>query len=180
VVLSVAVLKEALTVRKLLSLALGFAGSLVILKPGGSSADPGLLLAFGSGLFFALYMIATRQASKSSDPVRTLAFQCAVGAVLLTPQAIVTWSVPAAGDVSRFLAMGVCSAVSHILSILAFRLADASTLAPLVYLELIGAGAIGYFAFHDVPGPSILIGAGLIVAAGLILFRAPQPRPEAE
>lgn len=170
VVLSVLVLKEELTVRKIVSLALGFGGALVILKPGGT-VDPGLLMAFGSGLFFALYMIATRQASKGSDPVRTLAFQCVVGALLLTPQAVLSWSIPAAGDLLFFVGLGAFSAISHVLSIAAFRLADASTLAPLVYVELVAAAAIGYLAFQEVPGPSTLIGAGLIVAAGLILIR---------
>ena len=151
VVLAVAILKETLTDRKLLSLALGFFGALVILEPGGTF-EPSLLLAFGSGLFFALYMIATRQASKDSDPVKTLAFQCAVGALLLTPQAIVTWEVPAAGDLIFFIGMGVFSAVEPWLSIAAFRLSDASTLAPLVYIELIGAAVIGYLVFRRCSG----------------------------
>ena len=169
VALSVVVLKETLTARKMLSLALGFAGSLVILKPG-ATIEPGIVMAFGAGLFFALYMIATRQASKDSDPMQTLAFQCVVGTLLLTPQAIWSWSTPAPADLIFFAGLGIFSAVSHLLSIAAFRLADASTLAPLVYIELIGAAAIGYFAFHEIPGPSTLIGAGLIVAAGLILI----------
>jgi drug/metabolite transporter (DMT)-like permease len=170
VVLSVVLLKERMTLRKAVSLALGFAGSLVILKPGGT-IEPGLLMAFGSGVFFALYMIATRQASKDSDPLKTLAFQCVVGAVLLTPQALVSWSTPATGDALFFVGLGLFSVIGHGLSILAFRLADASTLAPLVYVELIGAVAIGYFAFHEVPAPATIIGAGLIVAAGLTLVR---------
>jgi drug/metabolite transporter (DMT)-like permease len=176
VILSVVILAERLTVRKISSLALGFTGSLVILRPaGGDAIDPGLLLAFATGLFFALYMIATRQASKDSDPVKTLAFQCAVGAVLLTPQAILAWSMPAAADLVFFVALGVCSAVSHLLSIAAFRWAEASTLAPLVYIELVGAIAIGYFAFGDFPDASTLVGAGLIVTAGLILIQRRAP-----
>jgi len=170
VLLSVAVLKEQLTVRKVLSVALGFVGSLVILKPGGM-VEAGLLMAFGSGLLFALYMITTSHASKSSDPVKTLAFQCAVGVLLLTPQAVMSWSTPLSGDWIFFVGMGAFSAVGHVLSIAAFRLADASTLAPLVYVELIGATAVGYLAFHEVPGPSTLLGAALIAAGGLILIR---------
>lgn len=170
VVLSVFVLKERLNARKIVSLGLGFGGALVILRPGGA-IEPGLLFAFGSGLFFALYMIATRQASAVSDPVKTLAFQCVVGALLLTPQAVYAWSAPAAGDLTFFLGLGAFSALSHLLSIAAFRHADASTLAPLVYLELVATAAIGYFAFQEVPGPTTLIGAALIVAGGLVLLR---------
>ena len=57
------------------------------------------------------------------------------------------------------------------LSIAAFRFADASTLSPLVYVELIGAALIGYLAFDEVPGPATIAGAVLIVAAGLLLVQ---------
>lgn len=170
VVLSVAILKERLTRAKAASLVLGFAGSLVILQPGGST-DPGVLLAFASGVCFAFYMIATRHASEASEPIKTLAFQCVVGALLLVPQAVFFWSTPAWNDLVFFAGLGLFSAFSHMLSIAAFRLADASTLAPLIYVELISAALIGYLAFDEVPGTATLAGAALIVAAGLILLR---------
>lgn len=170
VTLAVVMLKEQLTGRKLLSLALGFGGALVVLRPGGQF-EPGVLLALATGVFFAFYMIATRMASEHSDPLKTLAFQCVAGAALLTPQAVWSWSAPAPGDLKFFAAIGVLSLVSHGLSIAAFRKAQASTLAPLVYVELIGSTAIGYLVFGDIPGVTTLLGAGLIVAAGLILVK---------
>jgi drug/metabolite transporter (DMT)-like permease len=170
VVLSVIVLKELMTSWKALSLLLGFVGSIVILRPGGST-DPGILLALCSGIFFSFYLIATRQAAQESDPIKTLAFQCAVGTVLLTPQAVLSWFAPAWNDLLFFAALGLFSAVSHILSIVAFRHASASTLAPLVYLELIGAVLVGYLAFREIPDLPTVIGAGFIVVAGLLLLR---------
>ena len=169
VILSVLVLKEQMTSRKAVSLLLGFAGSMVILRPGGST-DPGILLALGSGICFAFYLIATRQAVQESDPIQTLAFQCAVGTVLLTPQALLSWSAPTWNDLLFFAGLGLFSALSHILSIMAFRHANASTLAPLVYLELIGAVLVGYFAFREIPDLPTILGAGLIVLAGLLLL----------
>jgi len=168
--LAVVVLGERLTSRKLLSLALGFAGSMAILRPGGS-IEPGILLALGAGVAFAFYIVATRQAARGSDPMKTLAFQCVVGTVLLTPQAVAAWSTPAWNDLVFFAGLGLFSALSHALSIAAFRLAPASTLSPLVYVELIGATAIGYFAFGDVPGATVIAGAALIVIAGLVLVQ---------
>jgi drug/metabolite transporter (DMT)-like permease len=173
VILAVAILKERLTTRKMLSLVLGFGGALVVLRPG-VAFEPGVLLALATGLFFACYMIATRMASENSDPLKTLAFQCVIGAVLLTPQAIWSWSVPSPGDLKFFAAIGALSLISHGLSIAAFQKADASTLAPLVYVELIGSTVIGYLVFGDVPGVTTLLGAGLIVAAGLMLVRSPE------
>jgi drug/metabolite transporter (DMT)-like permease len=170
VVLSIVVLKERMTARKALSLAAGFAGAIVILRPGGA-LDAGILLALGSGICFAFYLIATRHAAQDSDAIKTLAFQCVAGTILMTPQAILTWSTPAWGDLLFFAGLGLLSAISHLLSITAFRLADASTLAPLVYVELIGAALIGYLAFGEIPGPLTIVGAALIVAGGLILLQ---------
>lgn len=170
VILSVFVLKERMTWLKLASLCLGFIGAVVILRPG-TEINAGLLFAFAAGLCFAIYLVATRLAAQKSDPVATLAFQCLIGALLLTPQAIITWSVPQWGDLGFFLALGMISAGSHLMSIAAFRFAEASLLAPLVYLELIGASLIGYIVFNEVPDLFTLIGAGLIIVAGLILLK---------
>lgn len=170
VVLSLLFLKELLTIRKLLSLVLGFGGAMVILRPT-SDIELGILLAFGAGAFFAFYMIATRQASQQSDPFKTLAFQCVMGAVLLTPQGIWTWTTPALNDVVFFVGLGAFSVISHLLSIRAFGYADASTLAPLVYLELVATAAIGYIFFTEVPGLATIIGASFIVIGGLVLIK---------
>jgi len=169
VALSVVVLKERMTLVKGLSLASGFVGSIIILQPGGA-VEPGILLALASGICFAFYLIATRRAAQQSDPVKTLAFQCLIGAALLTPQAVLSWTTPASDHLLLFAGLGLISAVCHLLSIIAFRLADASTLAPLVYAELVGAAIVGYFAFGDVPDGVTLLGAAFIIAAGLILL----------
>lgn len=176
-VLAVLLLGESLSIRKVASLVLGFAGTLIVLRPS-AGIDPGLLLALASGGLIALYLITTRQASLQTDPIRTLAFQCLVGAALLTPQAVWSWTLPAWHELWIFLALGALSALSHILSITAFRHAEASLLAPLIYLELLGATLIGYFAFGEVPGTHVWIGAAGIVGAGalLISFRGPAPR----
>jgi drug/metabolite transporter (DMT)-like permease len=175
VVLSVVLLGERMTTKKAVSLTLGFAGSIIILRPGGS-IEPGILLALGSGVSFAFYMITTRHAALESDPLKTLAFQCVVGAALLTPQAVLSWSVPALNHAIFFAALGLISAFSHVLSITAFRFAEASTLAPLVYAELIGAALIGFFAFGETPGRSTIAGAACIVAAGLLLLSSRAER----
>jgi drug/metabolite transporter (DMT)-like permease len=170
VVLSVFVLKERITRLKIASLGLGFIGALVILRPG-TQINPGILLAFAAGLCFSIYLVVTRLAAQRSDPVSTLAFQCVVGALLLTPQAIATWAMPQWSDFGFFIALGMISALSHLLSIAAFRFAEASILAPLVYLELVGATLIGFYAFGDLPDAYTAVGAGLIIAAGLILLK---------
>ncbi len=171
VALSVIILKERLTRRRFVSLVLGFAGAIIILRPG-TVIEPGILLALGAGLFFALYLVATRHASTASDLIETLAFQCVVGTILLTPQALLSWSTPTWEDLTFFVGLGGLSAASHVLAIAAFRFADVSSLSPLVYLELIGAVFIGYFAFNEVPQGFSIVGAALIVFAGYLLLNS--------
>lgn len=170
VALSVLFLKEAMSWRKSLSLALGFVGSLVVLQPSGD-IEIGLIMAFGAGLFFALYLIATRQASQNSDPIKTLAFQCVIGTVLLSPQAAFTFEVPQLDVLWLFAGLGVISAIGHLMTIMAFRLADASTLSPLVYLELVGSAIIGFMIFSEIPTLTTVAGAALIIISGLVLLR---------
>jgi len=169
-VLAIFVLKEKLNTVKIVALVLGSVGAITILRPTGA-LDTGVLLAMGAGGFFALYMIATRVASATSHPVRTLIFQCVVGALVLTPQALWKWSLPAIEHWPYFLGLGVVSIISHFLSIAAFRYAQASTLAPLVYLELVSSAAIGFFIFGDMPSTHVWIGAAIIVVGGLVLLR---------
>jgi drug/metabolite transporter (DMT)-like permease len=177
VLISVVFFREAFTIRKGLSLVFGVMGTLLVLRPGGST-DPGILMAFGAGFFFALYMIATRQASRQSDPFKTLTFQCVVGMFLLLPQALASWSSVGVGDMGFFIAMGCFSAFAHVLSIMAFRYADTTSLAPLVYLELVGTSIIGYLAFNEIPGFFTISGALLIVMAGLVLVAGKRRIPD--
>jgi drug/metabolite transporter (DMT)-like permease len=175
-VLAVAVLGEKFTPAKLISLGLGVAGALVILQPGGAPPDPGLLLAFASGFAFACFQVTTRKIAGGAGPFQTLAFQYLVGLVLLAPQAALNWTTPALEHLWLFAAMGTIGVATHILAVLAYRRAEATTLAPLSYLELLGSTAIGFLVFGDVPGGPIILGAALIVCAGMILLpRKPTP-----
>ena len=169
--LAVPVLGEALTRRKVAASVLGFAGALVIVDPTGG-LNAGLLLGVAAGALFALYMIATRRASRASDAVSTLVFQCLFGTMILAPLAIWQWSPPSAGELRLLFLMGAISAACHFMTISAFRHAEASLLAPLSYLELLGAVAVGYLAFGDLPGLRVGAGAALIVIGGLVLVRA--------
>lgn len=173
VILGVLFLKETMNILKILSLILGFMGSLVILRPG-SEIQPGIVMAFASGCLFALYMITSRMTSQESDPVKTLALQCVLGSMILSPFAVLFWKLPTVEYMHLFIGLGLCSALGHIMTIYAFRYADASTLAPLVYVELVATVFVGYIVFSEIPNISTVVGAGFIIVSGLLLFRAKE------
>ncbi len=168
--LAMLLLRERARRLRLVAVALGFAGAMIVVRPG-TGISTGMLFALGSGLCFACYLIATRVAARGSAVLPTLAFQCLVGALLLTPQAIWTFAIPDRTALVLILAMGAFSALCHVLSINAFRYADASVLSPLVYLELVGTAAIGLFVFGEFPDAVTWAGIAVIVVAGLLLTR---------
>jgi len=168
VALSVIFLGERLTVAKVLGMLVGLIGALIVLQPSGDF-DAYALLALGAGCLFAVYLVITRRTSAQSEPIRTLSFQCIFGTLLLTPPALFVAEIPAYDLMPLFVGLGLFSLLGHFLTIIAFQKAEASTLAPLVYVELIGAAVIGFLVFSDVPTLSTVAGAVLIAAAGLIV-----------
>lgn len=177
-ILSFIVLREPLSPRRLLAVAVGFIGALIIVQPG-ASMSVGMLYALGSGFAMGCYLVTTRVAVLNSSPFTTLAIQYIVGTSLLTPFAVWDWKLPTGWALSLMLLMGLCSAVSHLLVINAFRFASASSLSPFVYFELIGATIFSLAVFGDFPSPvtwagiSVVVAAGLAVAAPAVAMRPP-------
>jgi drug/metabolite transporter (DMT)-like permease len=173
-VAAVFLLGERMTKAKLVALGLGFAGAIIIARPG-TAMSPGVLLALAAGVCYGFYLVSTRLASGETTPLQALVFQNVFGTLLLLPQAILTWSAPSGFEIMLLLAMGAISLVCHTLTINAFRHADATTLAPLSYVELVTAATLGYVWFGQSPEVNVWIGAIFVAAAGLVLIFTRKP-----
>ncbi|MCD2175456.1 DMT family transporter [Rhizobium sp. C4] len=178
-VAAVFLLGEKLTKTKVAALALGFAGAIIIARPG-ASISPGVLLALTSGVCYGFYLVSTRLASGETTPLQALVFQNVFGTLLLLPQAVLTWTTPSGFEILLLLGMGLISLLCHTLTINAFRHADATTLAPLSYVELVTAATVGYVWFKQAPEPNVWIGAAFVATAGLVLIFARKAAPLAE
>lgn len=162
------VLNEKFTWNVVVAVTLGFIGVLVVLKPDGNF-DENILWAIGAGLLFALYMLMTRLAARQAPPLAALSYQSILGVIILTPFA---WGAGIHGAetfLGPFILMGLLQSASHWLSIAAFRLAPASLLAPLVYLEIVAAVIIGFVIFGDWPTMQTCIGIIIIILAGYFI-----------
>ena len=73
-------------------------------------------------------------------------------------------------QVSWVIGMGLAATIGHAFIIWAARNAPANLLAPFQYVEIIGAAALGYLVFDDVPASSTFLGVGIIVASGMYLL----------
>ncbi|MEL7150295.1 MAG: DMT family transporter [Pseudomonadota bacterium] len=176
--LAVLLLGETLNRANLASLICGFVGVAIAIRPT-ESPTMGTVLALAAGVCLAFYLVATRVTGRQSDPLRTLVFQCGFGALLLLPLAFPYFRLPAPDQAGLFLLLGCVSAVVHLMVIRAFQLAPATTLAPLVYLELIGASLVGFAVFGDIPDRDTVVGAVLITLSGLLAWRASGGKTDA-
>lgn len=167
--LSPAMLGERVGPRRWAAVIAGFAGALVILRPGFGVVQAGSLLAMAAGVSFAFYTLLTRKLSGSAPPLVTLAYTAVAGAVAMSITVLPGWSLPSLPDLAMMAGIGAVAAAGHFLLITAFDHAPASVLAPYSYSEIVMATAIGWFVFSDFPDGWTWTGIGIIVASGIYI-----------
>ena len=165
--LSPLVLGEQVGIRRWSAVGVGFLGVLVIVRPGMAAFHWGMLLALGAGAIYAFYSLATRRLSGSAPPLVTLTYTALLGAVVMSLAAPFYWSPPDTTALAWMALMGAVAALGHFLIIKAFEYAEASLLAPLGYVEIVGATAVGYFAFGDFPDRFTWLGVAIVIASGV-------------
>jgi drug/metabolite transporter (DMT)-like permease len=165
--LSIALYREALTVPRAAGSLLSVAGAYVLMAPE-AGIEPGSILALAGGALLGAYLAATRRA-RGSDALSTLAVQCLLGAAMLAPLAfwngVPTLSVQLIGGA---LAIGGISALCHFLTVAAYARAEATTLAPFLYFNMISAMAVGYLCFGETLSGGNLVALAAIAFGGLV------------
>jgi drug/metabolite transporter (DMT)-like permease len=161
------VLGERVGWRRWTAIAIGFAGVLVILKPGAGVFSVWSLLPLGAALMYALYSLLTRRAAAQDDSLVSLFWAAVIGAALMTPIGIWHWQPMSAGDWVAMTTYAALAATATWLVIRAYELAEASALQPFIYLQLVFVAIIGFTVFDEVLRPNVAIGAVIVVGAGL-------------
>jgi drug/metabolite transporter (DMT)-like permease len=158
--------------RRWTAIAVGFAGVLVVIRPGLSGGMQwAALFSVAAAVFYAGYGIATRMVSRTDSSETTLFYGNLVAICLMGPLLPFVWSGPVSWlDFSLMVAMGALGSFSHYLLIAAHRRAPASVLSPFIYTQLVWATALGYLVFGDVPTRWTLLGGAIVVASGLYLI----------
>lgn len=163
-ILAILFLHERPSALRGVLLGLGFAGVMLVVKPG-FGATPGIGFALLAGMFYGAYLVMTRVVAGVFRPRFLLISQLLIGSVALAPLAAMA-ELPAADlRLSLLILLSAAgSAVGNFLLVLANRRAEASLIAPLVYSQLISATVLGVLVFGD--WPDIWTLAGLLVIAG--------------
>ncbi len=170
-------LGEKVRLKSWLATIAGFCGVLLIARPGGAMSASGVAYALGSALCYAAYQILTRKLSATEPALRQLFYTALVGVVVMSPIVPTYWSalLPTPSQALLIVSLGVTAGVGHFLLIRAFRQTPASTLSPLLYVQLVWAMLLGLLVFGQLPDLLTTIGMVIIGTSclSLALQRAP-------
>jgi len=164
--------------RRMTAILVGLIGVLIIIRPGTEGFDRWALLGLASVACVVVRDLSVRPL-QGHIPSTLVALGAAVAVTLMgwTGTAFQGWQTPTAWEAARVLGAGLFLIVGYLTSVAAMRHGDIGIVAPFRYTSLLWAIALGFFAFGNLPDFWTLIGAGIVIAAGLFtLWRERQLR----
>jgi drug/metabolite transporter (DMT)-like permease len=163
--LAVAFLGERMRMRRWTALAAGFAGALIIIRPGAAPLDTGSLLVLASAATWSLAVIVIKTLSRTDSSVTITAYMV----LLMTPMSLIpavfVWQWPDPWQLTWLAFVGISGTLAQLAMAQALHLADTTTVMPLDFMKLIWGSIIGYLVFSEVPHAGVWIGGGVILAS---------------
>lgn len=164
-------LKEKLDAVSWFAIWLGFAGVLVIIRPGSHAFDPAIFLSVMNAFLYAGFNMLTRRLAASENPVAMQLFSATVCAIVLLPFAWLQWQTPQGMLTWVLIALtGICGGLGHLCVASAHRYASAAYLGPFLYQQILYMTLGGWLVFDQVPDQPVAIGACIVVASGMLLL----------
>jgi drug/metabolite transporter (DMT)-like permease len=179
-ILAIPMLGERVTLWRWLAVLIGFAGVVVAFNP----ADIGLSVPAGFALIAAfLWAFATiliRMIAMHESARLQMLYGNGVNLLGTGIALFLVWQTPSPAELALMLAIGGLGGLGQFAMFTGMRMAPASVLAPLTYTGLIWAFALGFVVWGDVPRVEVVIGAVLILVAGLIMIAAGRQEAPSE
>lgn len=144
-------LGEKVGVRRWTAIAVGFVGTLIIVRPGTEVFGPGAIIALGSTVFWAASMLCIKVLSRTDSSVTMVFYANVYFTIFSFIPALFVWSWPNQHALIMMVIIGVMATLAHLCMAQAMKLADATVVAPVDYTRLLWAAGIGYFAFGEFP-----------------------------
>ncbi|HJO72836.1 MAG: DMT family transporter [Rhodospirillales bacterium] len=175
--LSASLLGEHVGPRRWAAVVVGFAGALIIVRPGQGTMEAAALMPLGAAFLFGFYQIVTRLLNRWDRPLTTLTYSASCASLATSALVPFHWQAnPTAAAWALMVALGVIGAVSQFSLIKAYEAAPAATVAPFFYVSLIWAVGYGYVLFGDFPDLWTATGALIITGSGLYVFHRAKVR----
>jgi drug/metabolite transporter (DMT)-like permease len=166
--LSGPLLRERVGWRRWSAIAVGFVGVVIAVRPQGS-VGIGTILILTSAIAYALTLLTLRPLSGKESTHNILFYSTAFTFVLAVVPGILEWKPVSLTAAALMVIQGLASAGGQFLMVRAFRLGEASMLAPLEFTALVWATAGGYLFWNDLPTITVLAGAALIIGANIYI-----------
>ncbi|MBI06974.1 MAG: RNA polymerase subunit sigma-54 [Rhodospirillaceae bacterium] len=166
---AVLMLGEKIRYRRIGALLAGFAGVMIVLRPGAGDMEVGALIALGSACIWASALLIIKILSRTESSLTLTAYM----ALFLTPLSAIpaafVWQWPTLEELGWLALMGSVGTLGHLCLAQAFREADATTVLPFDFLRLIWASLLGYFLFGQVPEVLVWFGGAVIFMSTVYL-----------
>lgn len=168
VVLAALLLGERLRWRRITATIIGFIGVVVAMRPQ-AGIDPMVLLVLLNALMGAIVWVLIKKMMRTEAPFTVLFYHGMSTTLLALVPALYVWVTPSPTEWLLLIVIGILSTMAQSFQVRAFRVADATVLSPLDYLQLFFSSLFGFLFFAELPGLWTWIGAALIVAANIYI-----------
>ncbi|MEO1153371.1 MAG: DMT family transporter [Pseudomonadota bacterium] len=164
-------LGERLGWRRLAGIGAALCGAMIIIRPGTDVFSLDALLPLGAATCFACFAVLTRKVGRDESPWTSLFYTAMVGGLVLSVAVPWFWVPPDLTTVAWMVFIGLAGAAGQLLFIRALSVAEAGTVAPFSYCSVVFATILGFLIFAEVPDALTLMGALVIICAGLYVWR---------
>lgn len=169
--LSIKVLGEHVGARRLSAVFVGFLGVVVMTQFWNANFQPAMGLSIGAFICTTFYLVLTRKIATTDSNAVSQIYASGIATFALAPVGFYFWVAPSSFLQWGLLGLtGILGFVGHSLITIGHRYAQASTLAPLVYMQIIYVTIISWLVFNDLPDRWTLAGTAIIIASGLYIW----------
>lgn len=149
----------------------GFVGVLLIARPGGGLDVIGVAFALLAAGANAAYQLLSRILAATERPITLLFYTALAGSLVFGIALPWTWEnqAPTHLQLALFIGMGAAGGLGHYFFTLAYSYATASFLAPVIYLQLVWAGLLGWLIFGNTPDHLSFLGMVIVAGSGLMI-----------
>jgi drug/metabolite transporter (DMT)-like permease len=163
-------LKERANMARWTALLIGFAGVLIVARPGAGTFSLGALFALGNAVLYGSVTVAVRGMTKTESANTLIIWQITTIAFFHSFLLFFGFRWPTPIDAAMLFGSGFTNVIGQYFWTQSLHLAPATAVAPFYYLNLVWALGLGFLVWGDVPSASLLIGSAIVVASGFFLF----------
>ncbi|MDJ0723395.1 MAG: DMT family transporter [Desulfobacterales bacterium] len=159
----------------------GFAGIVLITRPSPALVShPAALIGLAAALCVALVDITLRKLGRTDEPLTTVFYFLLIGVILSAPLTLVTGDPPPGHLIPWLLGIGIFAGLQQLAKTTAYRLAEASLLAPYTYTAIIWAALAGWLLWDDIPSAPVVAGTLVVISSNLFIAWREAQRSSAE